>query len=229
MASDYRIEFIPLSDIQRWPRNPKMHDEKGMDESLERFGFINPLVMDERTGKLVAGHGRIEALGRRKSASKPPPARVVVQGGEWLVPVVRGIAFKDDAEAESYLLADNRLTEIGGWNEKELSEMLSSITQQSEGLVGTGYSQNDVDALFHELAEAEREVVGKAPQEVLPQFLAAEIKQVVLYFEAPQYDALMSRLEGVQKTMGVASNTEVFVKLLDAWEAANGTAPAAQA
>ena len=33
---------------------------------MNRFGFTSPLLMNEKTGKLVAGHGRIETLKQKK-------------------------------------------------------------------------------------------------------------------------------------------------------------------
>lgn len=213
----YRVEYVPLAEVQRWPRNPKKHDEPGIDASLERFGFTEPLILDEKSGKLVAGHGRLEALQRRKAAGKTPPARIAMKGQDWMVPVVRGVAFKDVAEAEAYLLTSNRLVEIGGWDEAGLADILRDLSDTST-LLGTGFQQTDLDALDREVAAATAPVVGASPDELLPKFLAAEIKQIVLYFEAPQYDVIVTRLEAAQKAMGVASNTEVFQKLLEHWE-----------
>lgn len=136
----YRIEFIPLDDVARWPRNPKLHDEAALDESLERFGFTAPLLMDEKTGRLVAGHGRLEALLRRKAAGRVAPVRVRVEGGRWLVPVLRGVAFKDEREAEAYLVADNRLTEQGGWDQEALGEIVRDLQASGAGLDGTGFA-----------------------------------------------------------------------------------------
>ena len=60
---------------------------------MGRFGYVAPMILDERTGRLVAGHCRLESLKRAKSAGKAPPKRVRVENGDWLVPVVRGVAF----------------------------------------------------------------------------------------------------------------------------------------
>lgn len=146
---EYRVEYVPLSEIQRWPRNPKTHDEEGLDESLERFGFVNPLVLDEKTGRLVAGHGRLEALQRRKAAGKPPPARVAQRGEEWLAPVLRGVSFADEREAEAYLLADNRITELGGWDMVALSDMLRPAkVEEAVSVAGTGFSDAEAARLL---------------------------------------------------------------------------------
>lgn len=221
-AEGYRVEYVALSELQRWPRNPKLHSEPELDASLERFGFTNPLMVDERSGKMVAGHGRLEALMRRQKAGLKPPRNIAKKGDEWLVPVIRGIAFKNDAEAEAYLVADNRLTERGGWNETALNEILKSLSETSS-LDGTGYDLGDVEAMVRQVEQAtSTAVVGATPEELLPKFQAAEIKQVVLYFESAQYDDVTARLEKVKEKLKLNSNTEVMVKLLEHWEAADG-------
>jgi hypothetical protein len=227
----YRVEYVPLSELERWPRNPKKHDEPGIDASLERFGFTNPLMMDERTKRLVAGHGRLEALQRRQAAGKEPPKNIAKKGKDWMVPVVRGVSFASEAEAEAYLLADNRLTEIGGWDDKMMNDVLASLGSVDGGLVGTGFSAEDVASMLRQASVDEKPPVGNTPQELTEKFEAAEIKQVVLYFEGPQYDAVVTRLASAQAKLGVSTNTEAFLKLLDHWEGSQNTnaapAPAA--
>ena len=118
-ADELRIEYLPLSEIKRAFRNPKEHDLGEIHESMERRGFTSPMLMDDRSGRLVAGHGRLEALVQRKKDKKEPPRRIRVrEDGEWLVPVVRGLRFKNAAEAEAYLIADNRIVELGGWDKQ---------------------------------------------------------------------------------------------------------------
>lgn len=142
---EVRIEYVPLSDLQRWPRNPKLHSLNTLQDSIERFGYVQPLLVDERTGKLVAGHGRLDALQARKSTGKPPPARVLERNGEWLVPVIRGVQFESVREAEAYLLADNRLVELGGWEGDMLVEMLS---EHRDVLSGTGFTEPEIQAML---------------------------------------------------------------------------------
>ena len=149
MNGEIRIEYVPLGSVARWPRNPKLHDHDALGASVDRFGFVQPLLVDERTGQLVAGHGRLETLQKRKAEGKPPPGRVTVGAdGEWMVPVIRGVAFGSEAEAEAYLLADNRLVEIGGWNNDVLIAMLDAARMDPTALLGTGFSSAEVEHLI---------------------------------------------------------------------------------
>lgn len=162
-VSEISIEYVPLSELQRWPRNPKDHDLGELHQSIERFGYINPILVDERTEQLVAGHGRLDALQQMKASGSSAPKRVRVEGGEWFVPVIRGVEFNSDAEAEAYQLADNRLTELGGWIEEDLAGVLSDLAAEGEEmLTGVGWGLNDIDEL---LAQLEREAAGPAEED----------------------------------------------------------------
>lgn len=148
-----RIEYTPLDDLKRHPRNPKDHDIGAISRSVNRFGFTAPVMVDERTGYLAAGHGRIDTLASLKAQGHEPPANVQTdKDGAWLVPVVRGVAFNSDAEIEAYLVADNRLTILGGWNEPELAALLQDLAAQDTALLeATGYDGDDLQALLDEL------------------------------------------------------------------------------
>jgi hypothetical protein len=106
---------MALSALTPAQRNPKKHALPALRDSIGRFGYVEPIVLDERTGRLVAGHGRAKALSLMKAKGGKPPAGVAEKDGEWLVPVLRGWASRSDQEAEAYLLASNQLTVAGGW------------------------------------------------------------------------------------------------------------------
>lgn len=125
--SKAQIKYLPLSEIEKWPRNPKKHDLPTIKDSIRRFGFVELPVRDEKSGRLVAGHGRQEALSEMHAQGEEPPANVRVrEDGEWLVPILCGISFKDDREAEAYIIASNRLTERGGWDEALVQQIIET-------------------------------------------------------------------------------------------------------
>jgi hypothetical protein len=158
-VENVRIEYVPLSSLVKWPRNPKDHDLEALGASYKRFGFVSPMIMDERTGRLVVGMGRLEQLEAMFATGDAPPARIQAKDGEWLVPVVRGVSFRSDEEAEAYLLADNRLTERGGWLDELLDEMIGDL-DAGEGLEGTGFDEDDVGAMLVTVLEPDREAKG---------------------------------------------------------------------
>ncbi len=148
-ANQLRIEYMPLSILKRAPRNPKLHNDAALKESFGRFGFVAPIILDETSGRLVAGHGRLDSLVAEKEAAKPTPERIIEKNGEWLVPVLRGVSFKDAAEAEAYLMADNQLTMSAGWDDALQIKMLNDMLQVggNAALLGTGWNENDIKEL----------------------------------------------------------------------------------
>lgn len=138
---------MPLSGIVGAERNPKDHDIGGIATSIDEFGFNDPPTIDERTERLVAGHGRIKGLRAMKVQGEPPPERVREHGGEWYVPVIRGIEFDSKEKAEGYLLAANRWVEQGGWNQDALSDMLSDLAASDE-LRGVGWDAEAIDEML---------------------------------------------------------------------------------
>lgn len=169
-----RIEYVSLVTIRRWPRNPKTHDLPAIIVSLRRFGFVAPLVRDEATGMLVAGHGRLDALEKMKADGEPAPGRIDVRGGEWYVPVLVGVAFQSELEAEAYGLADNRLSELGFWNEEALADVAGRLSEAG-ALAGTGYDVTDLAVLAAKLHPSHSEHGRPQFDELVDQFaLTAE-------------------------------------------------------
>ena len=143
-SEEIRIEYMALSALTKWDRNPKLHNEDAINASVSRFGFISPILINEKTGILVAGHGRVEELERRKAAGEPPPSRISVRKGEWYVPVIRGVSFATDEEAAAYAIADNRLVELGGWDSEGLASVLDEVKETDFGLDGLGFDDDDL-------------------------------------------------------------------------------------
>lgn len=143
-----RVAYEPLPQVQRAPRNPRRHDEAGIRSSLSGFGVVDLPVIDERTGRLVSGHGRLDQLLDLHRAGEEAPDGVLVQDGTWLVPVVRGWSSGSDAEAEAYLVATNKISENGGWD-TGLDEILSGLVSTDWDLATlTGFTAAELEELI---------------------------------------------------------------------------------
>ena len=150
-----RIEYMPLAELlkKRDEGNPKDHDIGELDGSMKRWGYTAPVTMDEKTEKLVAGHGRLETLEGRRERGEDAPARIDVREDDWYVPVIRGLDFDNAAEARAYLVADNRLVELGGWDDPLLVSALKSTLEETGTLEGTGYDESEYDTMAKALEE----------------------------------------------------------------------------
>lgn len=142
-----RVEYVDFEEVKKWPRNPKDHDLREIKKSFDRFGFVQPVLIDENTGRLVAGHGRLETLAKARIVSDPPPRGIKVVDKKWLVPVLMGVSFTSEKEAEAFLLADNRLSQIGGWDRTALDEILLDMSTDDSLFEGTGFSMRDLPTL----------------------------------------------------------------------------------
>jgi DNA modification methylase len=148
-----RIEYMPIMDLVFDPANAKNHDDEGLDRSLNQFGFIEPVIYDERTGMLLAGHGRVGRLRAWKEEGRPPPEGIILNDvGEWCVEVVRGKRSKDGDHARALLVALNRLTETGGWDQRRLVGLLDDLPRTELPLLdATGFTLADLQLMKLEL------------------------------------------------------------------------------
>lgn len=150
--ADRRVEYMRITDIEPALRNPKGHDADAIAASVDRFGLAELPLVDERTGRLVAGHGRVDGLIARRRATELPPDGVRVDDdGEWLVPVIRGWSSPTDEDAEAYLVASNRLTVLGEWDEPGLADLLTDLRDRDAALLAvTGFTDDDIAKMLTE-------------------------------------------------------------------------------
>jgi ParB-like chromosome segregation protein Spo0J len=149
------IVYLRLPDIRGADTNPKRHDGDGLAVSIGEFGLAELPLLDERTDRIVAGHGRIDDLRQRRAAGvKPPPDIRVDDTGEWLVPVQAGWASSDDAHARAYLAASNKLSENGGWDYDQLPDYLAGLAEQ-DLLALTGFSEDELAEMLADDPQAD--------------------------------------------------------------------------
>lgn len=140
-----RLESMALSDLRPHDRNPRTHSKKQVEqiaESIRRFGFTNPVLVD-RDGQVIAGHGRIEA------------AKLL---GMATVPVLR-LEHMTEAEKRAYIIADNRLAELAGWDNDLLALELAAVAELDSDfdLAITGFDVAEIEALLNGLESGEQQ------------------------------------------------------------------------
>jgi DNA modification methylase len=147
------LDFMPLDELRKASRNAKKHAD-ALAASLAEHGYGTPVMLDERTGELVAGSGRLDKLVAARAAGAAPPEGVIVDGERWLVPVYRGWRSKDDAQALKYGLADNRVSSAGGFEEDELAALVAQLHGDGVDLKSAAFSDEDVaDLVARSLGE----------------------------------------------------------------------------
>lgn len=131
-----KVVYRYLDDLVPADSNPRIHDVDELARSIARFGVIDLVVEDGRTGKLIAGHGRTETLAAAEAAGLEPPDGIRVVGDRWQAPVVVGWSSASDSEADAALVAVNH---TGSWDEEALARLL-----QGADLAGTGFTTDDL-------------------------------------------------------------------------------------
>lgn len=132
------IEQIKTADLVPYARNAKKHDEAQVAKiagSIREFGFNNPVLIDADNG-IIAGHGRVMAAQKLGLAS---------------VPCLR-LSHLSETQKRAYILADNRLAELGGgWDAEMLKLELADLGDLDVDLDGIGFGADDLQDL--ELSE----------------------------------------------------------------------------
>jgi hypothetical protein len=149
-AGDLRIEWMRLDAIRRAARNSKLHDLDELDIAVRALGFTSELRIDERTGRLIRGHGRLGYLQREHDRGAEPPEGIRVDGdGAWLAPVVRGWSSRDDHHATAVKIADNDVGRKAGHDEAALLDELAELAADAPDLLAaTTYTSADLDRLL---------------------------------------------------------------------------------
>ena len=108
-----KLESLPIRSLRPWAKNARTHSRKQIRQvadSIKRFGFTNPVLIDSEN-TILAGHARVAAA-------------ELLGIGE--VPCLR-IDTMTPAEKRAYVLADNKLALNAGWDEEILAEELKYL------------------------------------------------------------------------------------------------------
>jgi DNA modification methylase len=148
------IEYRPPDSLRRNLRNARTHSKRQLRkiaDSIERFGFNNPIIVDEHD-RIIAGHGRVQAAISLKLKS---------------VPTIR-IEGMSEAEKRAYVLADNRVAEDAGWDRAilaiELGELSDLLPLVGLDLTATGFELGEVDPILFDHDDAGSEPADVAPE-----------------------------------------------------------------
>ena len=152
-----RIELWPVERLVPYERNARTHSETQVAQiaaSIVEFGFNAPILVDSNAG-IIAGHGRLMAA--RKLGLPEVPVIVLDHLSE--------------TQKRAYIIADNKLTELGGWDAEALSLELKDLQGAEFDLDLLGFSDREIEALIGEAApeqearDASEDAVPEAPAE----------------------------------------------------------------
>jgi len=123
-----KIETVEITRLKPWGKNPrKNHAVDAIARSIEALGYLAPIIVQAGTYRILAGHGRLEALQRL---------------GVQQVPVI--VAEISDEKADLYTIADNKLTEAASWDENLLRALVGELKGLDVDLTVTGFSEGEL-------------------------------------------------------------------------------------
>ena len=147
------IETWPLDRLRPYARNAKTHGPDQVAKiaaSMAEFGWTVPVLVSS-DGEVIAGHGRILAATQLGLSDAP----VIV------------LDHLSEAQRRAYRIADNKLTELGEWNDAFLSEELKVLAEDEFDLSLIGFGEAELSALLDGIEEndsADREGEDEIPE-----------------------------------------------------------------
>ncbi|HHV39695.1 MAG TPA: ParB N-terminal domain-containing protein [Tepidimicrobium sp.] len=134
MGKRIKLDYVPIDSLKPFAGNPRKLTEQGLEKikrSIEEFDFINPVLAQQGTNMIIAGHQRIKA------------ARAV---GLTEVPVIW--LDMDDTTAKAYNIADNRLQDEAEWDKHLLGDVFQDIDTGELDLTVTGFDPDEISSLL---------------------------------------------------------------------------------
>lgn len=125
------LEDLPLDELLPYARNSRTHSAEQINQiaaSIREFGFTQPCLVRGSPPTILAGHAR--ALAARKL-------------GMPTVPCIR-LDDLTDVQARAYVIADNKLAENAGWDDKLLAVEFDDLIADGFALELTGFDPGEV-------------------------------------------------------------------------------------
>ena len=152
---DLNIVYQAIDDLKPLARNARTHSKKQLDkiaDSIKRYGFTNPVLVDDNN-TVLAGNGRVAAA---------------TTLGITRIPTIRLNQMTED-EKRAYILADNKLAELAGWDKEILAIELEYLISTDLDVAITGFQMGEIDFLIQSQLTINNEQSKKAAEE-LPAF-----------------------------------------------------------
>jgi len=129
MAKIAKVQEVALNKLKPYEQNAKIHGQEQIEKlkaSIEEFGFLTPCLIDADYN-LIAGHGRVMAAKELGMAKVPC---VFIEG-------------LTEAQRRAYILADNRLGELGEWDMDLVADELEWLLSAGIDIDVTGFAYGD--------------------------------------------------------------------------------------
>lgn len=156
MAS--KIIMRPTASLVPYARNARLHSEQSIQaviKSIQRFGFIHPVAVDNKSG-IWAGHARVMAAERLRIPRTP----------------TIDISYLSPEERRAFAIADNQTALLSSWDEELLTAELADLDLSGFDLDVIGFTDRDLAGLGIDGPGQP----GDAPRETVPSSWACVVE-----------------------------------------------------
>ena len=131
MAKIGKVQEVAVNELVPYEKNAKLHGEDQIEKlkaSILEFGFLTPCLIDKKKN-IIAGHGRVMAA---KALGMETVPCVFIEG-------------LTEAQRKAYILADNRLGELGEWDMSIVMSELEELKDMDFDIEVTGFELDNFD------------------------------------------------------------------------------------
>lgn len=131
MAKIADVQEITTTKLRPYEKNAKIHGQGQIEKlkaSIQEFGFLTPCLVDKDLN-IIAGHGRVMAA---KELGMETVPCVFIEG-------------LTEAQRKAYILADNRLGELGEWDMTVVLSELEELRDMDFDVELTGFELPEID------------------------------------------------------------------------------------
>jgi ParB-like nuclease domain len=128
------IIYKDVESLIPYENNSRTHSEfqiKQIIESIQEFGFTNPILLDGENG-VIAGHGRLQAA---------------KELGIEQVPTIE-LSHLTPEQKSAYVIADNKLALNAGWDRDLLVFEMQKLQDAGYNLGLTGFNDAEISQFF---------------------------------------------------------------------------------
>ncbi len=179
---------MKLADIKPAEYNPRIaltekdFQYKALKASIDEFGLVVPLIVNERTGTLVSGHQRLSVM----LASGIEETEVVV------------VDFPPEKE-KALCIAMNKIE--GAWDYGKLADIIEELQNAGVNTLLTGFTGSEIKDLLGELT-AETDAIGDTDDESEDDGVMVLIGEYKFTLPQKHYEDIIA---GIREKVGFAS------------------------
>lgn len=186
---------MKVGQLKGYYKNPRRGNLAIIQDSVEAFGVYRSVVVNEgtKTGRpyeVLVGNHTVQAA-RAAGVTEVPVHLIDV----------------DEDTAARIVLADNRTSDSGGYDDESLLSLLEGL----DDIAHTGYTDDDVEDLLVGLEAPPLSV--DVDEDSMERFAATSMRAMYVEFQGEEFIRAQETLQRIASERGLTSNAAVVATL----------------